>query len=63
LIGIGLGAGLAALVERFSPLPAQLAPWSVVLGLALGVGVGLVAGAYPAYRAAGLDPIEALRHE
>ncbi|MEX2581751.1 MAG: ABC transporter permease [Gemmatimonadota bacterium] len=63
LIGIGLGAGLAALVAALSPLPASLAPWAVALGLFLGVGVGLAAGAYPAYRAAGLDPIEALRHE
>jgi putative ABC transport system permease protein len=63
ILGIALGAGLAALVEYFSPLPAQLAPWSVALGLGLGVGVGIIAGAYPAYRAARFDPIEALRHE
>jgi putative ABC transport system permease protein len=63
VMGIGLGAGLAMLVSAVSPLPAQLAPWAVGLGLFLGVGVGMAAGAYPAYRAAGLDPIEALRQE
>jgi putative ABC transport system permease protein len=63
VLGIALGGGLAAVVSSVSPLPAQVAPWSIALGLALGVGVGMAAGAYPAYRAAGLDPIEALRHE
>jgi putative ABC transport system permease protein len=63
ILGIGLGAGMAAIVSAVSPLPAQLAPWSIGLALFLGIGVGMVAGAYPAYRAAKLDPIEALRHE
>jgi putative ABC transport system permease protein len=63
LIGIGLGLGLAWMVEALSPMPARVAPWSVGLGMALGVGVGLLAGVYPAYRASRLDPIVALRSE
>ena len=62
-IGIGVGIGLAALVESLSPVPARVSPASIVLGLLLGVGVGLMAGVYPAYRASRLSPIDALRHE
>ncbi len=63
LLGVGAGFVLAALVSFFSPLPAQVAPWSVGLGLFLGIGVGVVAGVYPASRAARLDPVVALGHE
>ena len=60
LLGIGLGVGLATLVSALSPLPASVAPWSIALGLFLGIGVGITAGAYPAYRAALLDRFEAI---
>jgi len=62
-VGIGAGIGLAFLVRALTPLPAAIAPWSVGLGVLLGVAVGMFFGIYPASRAAKLDPITALRAE
>ncbi|MCL4865161.1 MAG: ABC transporter permease [Gemmatimonadales bacterium] len=63
IFGVVLGIGLAFLVKRLSPLPAAVAPWSIGVGVFLGVAVGMAAGILPASRASKLDPIEALRAE
>ena len=61
--GIVLGVGIAKTIAAFTPLPAGVAAWSIPAALLLGAGVGIVAGMYPASRAARLDPIAALRQE
>jgi putative ABC transport system permease protein len=63
LAGIGLGFLAAQGLAAVTPLPARLEPWSVALGLSVTAAVGLCFGAFPAARAARLDPIEALRRE
>jgi putative ABC transport system permease protein len=63
IIGIALGSLAATAIAAFTPLPARLEIWSVVLGIGITAAVGLFFGAYPASRAAALDPIEALRRE
>src|SRR5918997_245894 len=63
VIGIALGISAAKFIEWKTPLPAAVAPWSLVAATMLGMVVGIVSGVYPARRAARLDPIEALRQE
>jgi putative ABC transport system permease protein len=62
-IGILLGVSIAGLVGALTPLPSSVPLWSIVVGFTVSAAVGLFFGIYPAVRAAGLDPVEALRHE
>jgi len=63
ILGVLVGIFLTWLVAALSPLPTAVAPEWVSLGVGLGVAVGMVAGVYPAARAAKLDPVDALRYE
>jgi putative ABC transport system permease protein len=63
ILGISLGFGLAGLVALLSPLPFAFAAWAIGLGVGVTLLIGLFFGTYPAWKAACLDPVEALRYE
>jgi putative ABC transport system permease protein len=63
ILGIILGSAIGWIVHLVSGFPISLPWWSFAIGLGFSAGVGIFFGMLPAYRAAGLDPIEALRHE
>jgi putative ABC transport system permease protein len=63
LLGIIAGFIIAATIAYLSPLPYAIKIWSIMVGLTVTFAVGIFFGAYPAAKAAKLDPIEALRYE
>jgi putative ABC transport system permease protein len=58
---MGLAAVLGSIMSAHFTAPVR--PWAVALALGVASAVGLVAGIYPASRAAALDPVDALRNE
>ncbi len=63
LVGIGLGVLIPWIIEKIANMPTIISLSSLVLSLGISVSIGIIFGIYPAFRAARLDPIIALRHE
>jgi putative ABC transport system permease protein len=61
VVGTLIGVGAVVLVGLVTPLPAVVAPFAVVMAVTVSGAIGLFFGVVPAKRAAGLDPIVALR--
>ncbi|KKR91201.1 MAG: ABC transporter, permease protein [Candidatus Falkowbacteria bacterium GW2011_GWA2_41_14] len=62
-IGIILGWLLAFGVSQFANIPTRISIFSIILAFGVSAAIGIIFGYYPARRAAGLNPIEALRYE
>jgi len=60
-VGIAVGVGGTQVVSRLQRLPFLLQPEAVLTATLLSIGLGLLFGVYPAWRAATTNPIEALR--
>ncbi|MFL6286361.1 MAG: ABC transporter permease [Pyrinomonadaceae bacterium] len=63
MLGVGAGFALAFLLAKAMGFPLLFSATSAVLGVGVSSAVGIASGLWPAWKAAGLDPIEALRAE
>jgi len=61
VLGILVGCGIALLIKTI--MPTYIPMWSPAVGFGVSVALGVVFGLWPAWKAARLDPIEALRYE
>jgi len=63
VIGILLGVGIASVFTLSGLITAVITPGSILMAFSFSMAIGVFFGLYPAYRAANLHPMEALRYE
>jgi putative ABC transport system permease protein len=63
LLGVALGLVIPGIVESTAEMRTIVTPAAPLLAFGISAGIGVIFGLYPAWRAAHMDPVEALRHE
>jgi len=63
LVGLAVGEIASLLMNKYSPLPAYVPLWAIGFGVGISAAVGIIFGLWPAWKAARLNPIDALRWE
>jgi len=65
ILGVIVGVTSPWVIAQVSetPIHAIVTPFAPILAFSISVGIGVIFGLYPAWRAASMDPVEALRHE
>ena len=63
IAGLAVGEVASLLMNKYSPLPAYVPLWAIGVGVGISAAVGIVFGLWPAWKAARLNPIDALRWE
>jgi putative ABC transport system permease protein len=63
LLGVALGMAIPMAVEHFADMRTIVTLQAPILAFSISVATGIIFGLYPAWRAAAMDPVEALRHE
>jgi putative ABC transport system permease protein len=61
--GLAVGEVASLLMNKYSPLPAFVPLWAIAVGVGISAAVGIIFGLWPAWKAARLNPIDALRWE
>ena len=62
-IGLAIGGGLAFIISTVTPIPARVPATAIIAALAMAAIAGIAFGLFPAWRAARMDPVVALRYE